>query len=238
MRIPTPPGHRFRTESATDSGRSRPLIPERSAGCPVARAIIQECSSASRVRSLREPQERPGPGLRVPGTRGAATGEGCLRRGLLLGVAGSGTGGRPAPEQVADSTGIRISRGRRVVVASAPSSAAPYASGSYARREPENTVLPRVVREHLERSSGPCMKSAANRSLATSKRSFAGICVAGSWRTAFCASCARSAVRKSLSRSRANAAERARRARLGGCATPRRTWWITSCPMSRCGNGC
>jgi hypothetical protein len=36
------------------------------------------------------------------------------------------------------------------VVASAPSSAAPYASGSYARREPENTVLHRIVREHLE----------------------------------------------------------------------------------------
>ena len=36
------------------------------------------------------------------------------------------------------------------MVASAPSSAAPYASGSYARREPENTVLHRVVREHLE----------------------------------------------------------------------------------------
>jgi hypothetical protein len=35
------------------------------------------------------------------------------------------------------------------VVASAPSSAAPYASGSYARREPENTVLHRIVREHL-----------------------------------------------------------------------------------------
>jgi hypothetical protein len=95
LRIPTPPDHRFRTESATDSERSRPLIPGRSAGCPVARAIIQECSSASRVRSLREPQERPGPGLRAPGTRSAATGEGCLRRGSLLGVAGG-------PEQVAD----------------------------------------------------------------------------------------------------------------------------------------
>ncbi len=37
------------------------------------------------------------------------------------------------------------------MVASAPSSAAPYASGRYARREPENTVLHRLVREHLEK---------------------------------------------------------------------------------------
>jgi hypothetical protein len=38
------------------------------------------------------------------------------------------------------------------VLAPAPSSAAPSASaaGSYARREPEHTVLHRVVREHLE----------------------------------------------------------------------------------------
>jgi hypothetical protein len=35
------------------------------------------------------------------------------------------------------------------VLASAPSSAAPDASGRYARREPETTVLHRVVREHL-----------------------------------------------------------------------------------------
>lgn len=34
VRILTPPGHRFRMESATYSERSRPLIPERSAGCP------------------------------------------------------------------------------------------------------------------------------------------------------------------------------------------------------------
>ena len=36
------------------------------------------------------------------------------------------------------------------MLASAPSSAAPDASGRYARREPEHTVLHRVVREHLE----------------------------------------------------------------------------------------
>ena len=35
------------------------------------------------------------------------------------------------------------------MLASAPSSAAPDASGRYARREPENTVLHRIVREHL-----------------------------------------------------------------------------------------
>ena len=31
-----------------------------------------------------------------------------------------------------------------------PSSAASSASAAYARREPENTVLHRIVREHLE----------------------------------------------------------------------------------------
>jgi transposase len=64
------------------------------------------------------------------------------------------------------------------------------------------------------------------------------LCVAGSWRTAFCASCVRSAARKSLLRTHASAVERARRARRGGCATLRRTWWITFCPTFRCGNGC
>jgi len=46
----------------------------------------------------------------------------------------------------------RVSRGRGAMLASAsPSSAAPSASsGAYARREPENTVPHRIVREHLE----------------------------------------------------------------------------------------
>ena len=45
----------------------------------------------------------------------------------------------------------RISRGRRAVLALAPSFAAPSASTSaaYARREPMSTVLHRIVREHL-----------------------------------------------------------------------------------------
>ena len=45
----------------------------------------------------------------------------------------------------------RISRGRRAVLALAPSFAAPSASTSaaYARREPMSSVLHRIVREHL-----------------------------------------------------------------------------------------
>ena len=53
-------------------------------------------------------------------------------------------------------------------------------------------------------SSRPCVKSAARDYRATWKRSSGGICVAGSWRTAFCASCVRSAARKSSSRTRAS----------------------------------
>ena len=37
-----------------------------------------------------------------------------------------------------------------MLASASPSSAAPSASGAYARREPENTVLHRIVREHLE----------------------------------------------------------------------------------------
>ena len=45
---------------------------------------------------------------------------------------------------------IRVSRGRRAVLASPSSAPSASAAGSYARREPENTVLHRIVREHLE----------------------------------------------------------------------------------------
>src|SRR5690349_6987912 len=42
-----------------------------------------------------------------------------------------------------------VSRGRGAVLASASSAPSASAAGTYARQEPENTVLHRIVREHL-----------------------------------------------------------------------------------------
>lgn len=127
-----------------------------------------------------------------------------------------------------DSRLPRNSRGRGAVLASASLSAAPSASAA-GRTRAANRRTPCSIASCVStsrRSSRPCATSAANPYRAMWRRSFASRCVAGSWRTDFCASCAQHAAQQT--RPRLVAGRRLRGGHVGSAYSARRAAHIAA----------